>query len=90
MNLQPDEHGRLWLAPARIRLGLRDDVLECYDAQGNRIGDYVKVVEAYKEAEARAAEAEQRAVAEAQARAEVEARLRALEEELRRLRGAAT
>lgn len=76
IDLQPDARGRLWVEPARIWLSLRDDVLECYDAAGNKIGDYTEIVEAYKQAEARAEDAEER--------------LRAMEEELHRLRGAAT
>lgn len=90
VDLQPDARGRLWVEPARIWLELRDDVLECYDAVGNKIGDYIEIVEAYKQAEARAEDAEERAAAESQARANAEERMRAMEEEIRRLRGAAT
>lgn len=56
-------------------------MLECYDAAGNKIGDYTEIVEAYKQAEARVL---------IEARADAEGRMRAMEEELRRLRGAAT
>ena len=97
VDLQPDARGWLWVEPARIWLAMRDDVLECYDAVDNKIGDYTEIVEAYKQAEARAAaeanaraDAEKRAAAEAHARADAEARMRAMEEEIRRLRGAAT
>ena len=76
VDLEPDARGWLWVEPARIWLSLRDEVLECYDVIGNKIGDYTEIVEAYKQAEARAEEAEER--------------MRAMEEELRRLRGAAT
>lgn len=68
INLQPNAQGRLWLEPAQIWLGLYNDQLQCYDIQGNRIGDYVEVAKAYQEGQAR---------------------IQALEEEIRRLRGAA-
>ncbi|MDW8111708.1 MAG: hypothetical protein RMJ96_08930, partial [Candidatus Bipolaricaulota bacterium] len=54
---------------------------------GVAFGDYATVVRQAAEAEAWARREAERAQREAQARAEAEARLRALEEELRRLRG---
>ncbi|MCE7986207.1 MAG: Uma2 family endonuclease [Caldilinea sp. CFX5] len=89
VNLAPDTRGRLWLEPAQLWLGLQGDLIQCYDVHDNRLGDYVEIAKAYKEAEARA-EAEAQARIEAEARAEAaEARAQALEEEIRRLRGAA-
>jgi hypothetical protein len=52
----------------------------CYDERGAAFGDYATVVR-------QAAAAEERAQRETAARAELEARMRALEAELRRLRG---
>ncbi|MFN8493962.1 MAG: Uma2 family endonuclease [Caldilineaceae bacterium] len=85
-DMQPNEKGWLWLEPAQIWIGLRGDLLECYDRQGNRIGDYIEINAAYQAAEARAEEAEQRVQQEAQARAELEARLQSIEAELKQLR----
>lgn len=82
-----DEQGRLWLAPVRLWLGIRDNELFCYDEHGVQFGNYVEVNAARVVAEARAEE-EARARAAAEVRAEAaETRLRELEEELRRLRG---
>jgi len=92
--LAPDARGRLWLAPVRLWLGVEGDEIVCYDAAGRPQGDYralalaVTAAErAQAEAERARGEAERRAEAEAVARAEAEDRLRALEAELRRLRG---
>lgn len=90
VDLPLDAREWLWLQPAQIWLGLQGDLLVCYDAEGRKLGDYTELVEAYQQAEARAKEAEERAAAEAQARADAEERMRVLEEEIRRLRGAAT
>ena len=96
-----DERGRLWLAQVRIWLGSEGGEIACYDEQGQRLGDYPALVRARAAAEERAAEAEQRATdeaitrvvaedraaeAEAQA-ADLAAQLRAMEAEMRRLRG---
>jgi len=56
------------------------DHVVCYDERGAAFGDYATVVR-------QAAAAEERAQRETAARAELEARMRALEAELRRLRG---
>ena len=96
-----DANGRVHLVIADLWLGIEGDHVVCYDAQGVAIGDYVTVVrqaaeaaEQAQRAEQRArqeaaarADAEERARQEAAARAESESRLRALEAELRRLRG---
>lgn len=71
--LPPDEQGRLYLEPLRLYLGVSAGELVCYDEAGNALGDYAAVDAARAAAETRAAE--------------VEARLRAVEEELARLRG---
>ncbi len=92
--LPPDERGWIWLEPVGVWIGMQDDRVECYDQDGQMIGDYVSIDAARANAEARAAEAEARALVEARARAEAEARavmaearLHELEAELRRLRG---
>lgn len=99
--LRPDEHGRLWLEPVRLWLGIMADEIVCYDEAGQPLGNYAELhaaleaeVQARAEAEARAAaevqartEAEQRAH-EAEQRAQAaEARMRELEAQLRQLRG---
>ncbi|MFQ5616555.1 MAG: Uma2 family endonuclease, partial [Anaerolineales bacterium] len=84
--MTPNERGWLWLEPVNCWIGLttysgrRNNRVECYDEDGNAIGDYLQVT-------ARAKAAEARAEAEAKARMIAEARLRELEAELRRLRG---
>jgi colicin import membrane protein len=99
--LIPDEHGRLWLEVASIWLGIEENEVVCYDEAGQPLGDYVTLANALREAEHRADEAEQRAsveaaarvaaerraTEEAEARINAEAQLRALEAEVRRLRG---
>lgn len=99
--LVPDERGRLWLAVARTWLGIADNEIVCYDEMNRPLGDYVTLATTLRraeqraadeaaarlEAEHRAAQAERRADEEARTRAAAEARLRALEDELRRLRG---
>lgn len=74
------EQGRVWIAPARIWLSIEQNELVIYDEAGAVIPDYAALYQARIEAEGRAA-------AEQQARIEAEAKLRALEAELRRLRG---
>ena len=85
-----DEHGRLWLEPVRLWLGVTRDRrggyerLACFDPEtGEEVGDYTAIAAALAaealaraEAEARASEAEARA-AEAEARAAAEAKARA-------------
>lgn len=80
VGLAPDERGQLWMAPVGLWIGIRDNEVECYDRDGNRIEHHVEVLAARAEAEARAA-------AEARARTEAEARIAELEDELKRLRG---
>ncbi|MCS7290252.1 MAG: Uma2 family endonuclease [Roseiflexus sp.] len=83
----PDAAGRVQLMIANLWLGVEGDHVVCYDERGVAFGDYATVVRQAAEAEAWARREAERAQREAQARAEAEARLRALEEELRRLRG---
>ncbi len=92
--LAPDAHGRLWLEPLGLWMGLQQNEVYLFDQDGTRLGDYAEVVatltaerQARADAEARATSAETQAATERQARAEAEARLRELEAELRRLRG---
>jgi hypothetical protein len=103
----PDERGRLWLAAARVWLGVDGGEIVCYDERGHSLGDYQAVVaelaarehQVEREATARAAaeqraaeaarqaaDAQQQARIEAEARAALAERLRAVEDELRRLR----
>lgn len=92
--LAQDERGWLWLAPARIWLGLHDGEIACFDAAGQPLGDYETLAAALAaERQALATERqalaiERRARAEAeQARDAAEARLRALEDDPRWRRG---
>ena len=93
----------VWLGIATIEAGYGERVA-CYDPEtGEEIGDYVQISQSLREAESRAEQAESRAEQaesraeqaesraeqEARARAELEARLKAMEEEIRRLGGAA-
>jgi Uma2 family endonuclease len=88
-TLAPDERGWLWLEPVQLWLGVRDNEVYFFDADGVQMGDYVEVNAALVAAEERAALAEERATTEAHARAVAEARIHELEAELRRLRGEA-
>jgi hypothetical protein len=72
--LAPDDQGRLWLAPVRVWLGVRDGEIICYDESGRPLGDHLALVRALQEEEQARREAEARAVAEEQARREAEAR----------------
>jgi Uma2 family endonuclease len=72
-RLALNRQGRLWLEPVGLWLGQEDGRLVCYDAQGQRLGNYTAVDQARQ--------------AEAQARAAAEEHVRQLKEELRRLRG---
>ena len=76
----PDAAGRVHLAIANLWLGVAGDHVVCYDERGAAFGDYATAVR-------QAAAAEERAQREAAVHTEVEARLRAIEAELRRLRG---
>jgi Uma2 family endonuclease len=75
-----DAHGRLWLEPLHLWLGIADNEIVCYDETGQPLGDYVELKTALE------AERQARTAAEARAAA-AEARLQELEAELRRLRG---
>ncbi|WP_448337209.1 Uma2 family endonuclease, partial [Chloroflexus aurantiacus] len=70
-----DANGWVYLAIARLWVGIVDDHVVCYDEQGTAIGDYTAVVRrARQEAAARALAEERARLAEAQARREAEAR----------------
>lgn len=71
--LIPDEHGRLWLEPLKIWLGIEGQAIVCYDETGSAIRDYVDMSAAL--------------AAEAEARRAAEERVQMLEAELRRLQG---
>jgi hypothetical protein len=93
--LPPDEHGRLWLEPFRMWMGVGDDdQVVCFEEKGERILDGAEVLQEWEAAKAevaaskkQTAAAKKRADEEARARQEAEARVQALEAELRRLRG---
>ena len=80
--LAPDEHGRLWLEPVGLWLGVADDEIVLYDAAGQPQGDYrtlaaALAAERWARAEAeRQVEAERRARAEAERQVEAERRAR--------------
>jgi Uma2 family endonuclease len=77
-----DERGRLWLGPVRVWLAVEGGLSVCYDEGGQRFDDYPEVMQALRQADARAEEAaslmekEVRARQEAEARAREEARAR--------------
>lgn len=99
-RVEPDAHGRVWLEPVGLRLGLKRDPqggflrLACFDpVTGQEVGDYSAIsralTDAQDRAEAKAARAEveaARARAEAEARTQAEARIRELEAALKRSR----
>jgi colicin import membrane protein len=103
-SVPPDKLGRVSLEPVNLLLGVRKDpntggdrVVLIKPVTNEEIGDYTEVsqsraAEAQRaDAEARRADAEaRRADADAKALADAEARVRAMEEELRRLRGRKT
>ena len=81
--LSPNDQGWLWLPPVRVWLGLRNNWLICYDVNEQPIGDYVQVVQEREIAQAKAEQAQQRAL-QAEERAEEERRVRlSLEEQLK-------
>jgi colicin import membrane protein len=88
--LAPNERGWLWLDPVRVWLGIADDEIVCYNEVGEPLGDYRALTAALNAEVAARIAAENRAAEEAEARVAAEARLRALEAELRRLRGDAS
>ena len=88
-RIKPDKHGRIWLAPVRLWLGLTRDRLggfvrlACFDPDtGEELGDYTAISQALAASEHRRAEVEARAEAELR-HAQAEARARAKAEELR-------
>jgi Uma2 family endonuclease len=74
-----DERGWLWLEPVELWLGVRDNDIVLYDEAGQPQGDYTALVTALADERATLA-------TERQARVAAEARVRALEDEVRRLR----
>jgi colicin import membrane protein len=86
-GIAPDERGWLWMEPVGLWIGIHENHICCYTADGRYIEDYIGVYTARVQLEAQARQAEARANAEQQARADAEARIAELEAELRRLRG---
>lgn len=88
-RIAPDQRGWLWIAAVGLWLGIdRDtDQVACYNPDGTRINDYTQEMQARRQAEARATQAEERIDAAMQARRQAEERIQELEVELRRLRG---
>jgi hypothetical protein len=80
VNAPLDKKGRFWLEAVHLWLGIEEGRAVCYNRRGQRIGDYTEVSQARAAAEKKAAKESHRAEA-------AEAQLRALEKELRRLRG---
>jgi hypothetical protein len=98
LTLPPDRYGRISLAPLDFSLGIEEDRVYLYDAEGNRFPDptdMARLLEQtrtdWERAESRARKesrarikAQRLAQQEAQARAALEERVRQLEAELRR------
>jgi Uma2 family endonuclease len=89
----PDSQGRYWIDSLRLYVGLEGVQVALYDKDGKKFPGYSELAEGKRSAEtkARAAEtkaraAETKATAEAKARQQLEAKMRAMEEELQRLR----
>jgi len=82
VGIRPDAQGRVWMEPVGMWLGLLEDRVECYDAQGELILTYSELAQALAAAQIQAdeeaqmrREADERAQAEAQ-RADEEAQMR--------------
>jgi hypothetical protein len=61
IEMTPNAQGWLWLEPLEIWIGFKANQLECYTAEGKRIGDYTEVAEEMNEAVQRAEQERQRA-----------------------------
>ncbi len=99
VNMIPNQQGWLWLPPLKVWLGLEGQVPRCYDAAGQKLGDYtqlhtalleakevISTTETQLKAETKArVEAEQRTQIETKARVEAEQRTQASEARLRDL-----
>ncbi len=76
--LPADERGRIWIAPARLWLGIEQNELVIYDERGALVPDYAHLTKLRAIAEDRASIAEDRAsIAEDRAEAEQDARAKA-------------
>ena len=74
-ELLPDEHGRLWLEPLGVWLGVKDNRVVCYDGEtGRELGDYASITRELEEALEREAEAERATVEANLARVRAEQR----------------
>lgn len=83
-----DDQGRLWVELLAVWLRISEDRVICIDGEtGEEIGDYHDQVRGRQAERARAEAERARAEAEIRARVDLEARVRAMEEEIRKLRG---
>jgi Uma2 family endonuclease len=84
-KLQPDDRGWLWMEPVNLWITIEDEHVQCYDAAGSPIGDYVAVTAALEQERAAREEAEsaleQTARSLEQERATREQMARSLEQE---------
>lgn len=87
LRLPLNAQGRLWLETVGLWLGIEDQLVVCYDQNGEPLRDLLEETQARVAAEGARIAAEKRAAAEAQARAEMETKMREMEAELKRLRG---
>jgi Uma2 family endonuclease len=99
--MEPDAHGRLWLEPVKLWLGIEDYRVRCYDENGKVIRDFrearlkqlaaeQEVLDAKKETDSARKEADsarEEAKKLAAAVAAAEAHAAAMEAELNRLKG---
>ncbi len=74
-ELAPDEHGRLWLEPLGVWLGVKDNRVVCYDGEtGRELGDYARITQELEEALEGMAEAERTATEAERERSRAEER----------------
>lgn len=88
LPLTLDEKGRLWINPVGVWLGLKGDLVICYDGETEEeIPDYPELTQRLTEEIQRAKSAKTQAAEEAQARRAAEQRAKDLEAEIARLKG---
>jgi hypothetical protein len=82
--LAPDEHGRVWLEPVGLWLGVEGDRAVCYDERGERIAPPNERVRVAEVAALAARRAEKKAKRE---KAQMQKRIEELEAQIRQSRG---